>query len=104
MAAVVVAAVLFGMVIAGALNVTPPATADRPPEQVASAAQQAAQTTAEDRAQRCVEARKRYQTLMDNWRIYEPGPNGERTYLTSDQIDAARANAKQVMDQFCSGQ
>jgi serine protease Do len=30
LAAVVVAAVLFGMVIAGALNVTPPATADRP--------------------------------------------------------------------------
>jgi len=41
-AAVVVAAVLFGMVIAGALNVTPPATADRPPAQVASAAEQAA--------------------------------------------------------------
>ena len=37
-AAVVVAAVLFGMVIAGALNVTPNATADRPPEQVASPA------------------------------------------------------------------
>ena len=37
-AAVVVAAVLFGMVIAGALNVTPPATADRPPAQVATAA------------------------------------------------------------------
>ena len=37
-AAVVVAAVLFGMVIAGALNVTPNATADRPPEQVTSPA------------------------------------------------------------------
>jgi hypothetical protein len=67
-----------------------------------AADQQAAQTTAEDRAKRCVDARQRYQTLMDNWRIYEPGPNGERTYLTSDQIDAARANAKQVMDEFCS--
>jgi hypothetical protein len=69
-----------------------------------AAARQAAQTTAEDRAQRCVDARKRYQTLMDNWRMYEPGPNGERTYLTSEQIDAARANAKQVMDQFCADQ
>ncbi|HOC44700.1 MAG TPA: Do family serine endopeptidase [Thermoanaerobaculales bacterium] len=38
LAAVVVAAVLFGMVIAGALNVTPPATADRPPAAVAPAA------------------------------------------------------------------
>jgi hypothetical protein len=69
-----------------------------------AAAQKAAQTTAEDRAQRCLDARKRYQTLMDNWRLYEPGPNGERTYLTSEQIDAARANAKQVMDQFCADQ
>ncbi len=67
-------------------------------------AQQTAQSTAEDRAQRCVQARQRYQTLMDNWRVYEPGPNGERTYLTSEQIDAARVNAKTAMDQFCAGQ
>jgi serine protease Do len=46
LAAIVVAAVLFGMVIAGALNVTPPATADRPPAQVASAGQQAAPVAA----------------------------------------------------------
>jgi serine protease Do len=38
LAAIVVAAVLFGMVIAGALNVTPPATADRPPAEVPPAA------------------------------------------------------------------
>ena len=66
--------------------------------------QQAAQTTAEDKAKRCMDARQRYQTLMDNWRVYEPGPNGERTYLTSEQIDAARANAKQVMNEFCADQ
>jgi hypothetical protein len=69
-----------------------------------AAAQQAAQTTAEDKAKRCVDARQRYQTLMDNWRVYEPGPNGERTYLTSEQIDAARANAKKSMDEFCADQ
>ena len=69
-----------------------------------AAAQQATQTTAEDRAQRCVDARKRYQSLMDNWRVYESGPDGERTYLTSEQIDAARANAKQVMNEFCADQ
>ena len=40
----------------------------------------------------------------DNWRVYEAGPDGERTYLTSEQIDAARANAKKVMDEFCAGQ
>jgi serine protease Do len=36
LAAVVVASVLFGMVIAGVLNVTPPADADRPQEAVAT--------------------------------------------------------------------
>ena len=41
---------------------------------------------------------------MDAQRLYEEGPNGERRYLDSQEIDAARANAKQVMDQFCSGQ
>lgn len=65
---------------------------------------QAPQTTAEDKVKRCTDARQRYQTLMDNWRVYEEGPNGERTYLTSEQIDAARANAKQAMNEFCAEQ
>jgi hypothetical protein len=88
-----------------------PATQPRQPAQAASdspaqtaAAQQAAETTAEDKAKRCTDARQRYQTLWNSWRLYEPGPNGERTYLTSEQIDKARADAKQVMDQFCSDQ
>jgi hypothetical protein len=64
----------------------------------------AAKANAADKAKHCSEARQNYQTAMTSFRLYEEGPNGERTYLTSDQIDAARANAKQVMDQFCSGQ
>jgi hypothetical protein len=67
-------------------------------------AQQAAEATTEDKAKRCTDARQQYQMLMNSWRVYTSGPNGERTYLTSDQIDAARANAKQVMDEFCSDQ
>jgi hypothetical protein len=60
--------------------------------------------TAEDKAKRCADARQRYQTYMDSHRLYEQGPNGERRYLTDAEIDAARAAAKQVMDEFCSGQ
>ena len=66
--------------------------------------QQSAQVTAEDKTKRCTDARQRYQTLMTSWRIYEPGPNGERVYLTSEQIDQARATAKQTMDAFCAEQ
>lgn len=69
-----------------------------------SQAKQAAQDSAADRAKRCAEARQQYQNVMNSRRLYEEGPNGERTYLTSEQIDKTRANAKEVMDQFCSGQ
>lgn len=75
---------------------------DTQPQQPAS--RQAAQASAEDRAKRCADARQQYETVMNSWRLYTPGPNGERTYLTSEQIDQARANAKQVMDQFCTDQ
>jgi DNA-binding transcriptional regulator of glucitol operon len=60
--------------------------------------------TAEDKAKRCTDARQRYQTTMDARRLYEQDPNGERRYLDSPEIDAARANAKKLMDEFCSGQ
>lgn len=60
--------------------------------------------SAEDRAKRCDEARKRYDTVMFNYRLYEVGPDGERRYLDSAEIDAARADAKMVMDEFCGSQ
>ena len=70
----------------------------------AADAASAKQLSAEDRAKRCADARQRYQSYMDSHRLYEEGANGERRYLTSEEIDAARASAKQVMDQFCAGQ
>ena len=64
----------------------------------------AKQLSAEDKAKRCAEARQRYQSYMDAHRLYEEGADGQRKYLSSEEIDAARASSKQVMDQFCSGQ
>ena len=56
-----------------------------------------------DRAKRCQQARDQYLQLMNAQRLFEPGDReGERRYLTDDQIDAARENAKKVMDEFCS--
>lgn len=66
---------------------------------------QAKELTAADKAKRCQEARDRYQNVMNARRLYEPGSTpDERRYLDSAEIDAARANAKQVMDDFCAGQ
>ena len=67
--------------------------------------QQATELTAADKAKRCQESRKRYQDMMNARRLYEPGPTGEeRRYLDSNEVDAARENAKKVMDEFCTGQ
>jgi hypothetical protein len=68
-------------------------------------ARKAQEMTAEDRAKRCIDARQRYESYMNARRLYEPGSaEGERRYLDSAEIDAARANAKQAMDELCSGQ
>lgn len=60
--------------------------------------------TTEDLAQRCVAARARYQEYMEAMRLYEDGADGERRFLDSEGIDAARANAKKAMDEFCGAQ
>ena len=71
----------------------------------AADARKAQEMTAEDRAKRCIDARQRYESYMNARRLYEPGSaEGERRYLDSAEIDAARANAKQAMDELCSGQ
>jgi hypothetical protein len=63
------------------------------------------QLTAEDRAKRCTDARTRYDSYMNAQRLYEPGATaGERRYLTDAEIDAARANAKKAVDEYCAGQ
>jgi hypothetical protein len=67
-------------------------------------AAKAAALTAEDKAKRCAEARERYSVAMGNNRLYEVGLTGERRYLSSEEIDAARAGSKRVMDEFCGGQ
>jgi hypothetical protein len=71
----------------------------------ATEAKKAATVTAADKAKRCQEARTQYQSVMTARRVYEQGDGaGERRYLDSKEIDAARADAKKVMDEFCSGQ
>jgi hypothetical protein len=67
--------------------------------------QQAKELSAADKAKRCQESRTRYQDMMNARRLYEPGSSGEdRRYLDSNEMDAARENAKKVMDEFCAGQ
>jgi hypothetical protein len=64
---------------------------------------QAAALTAADKAKRCQDARTQYQDVMNARRLYEEDDKGGRRYLDSAEIDAARADAKKLMDEFCSG-
>lgn len=64
----------------------------------------ATESSAVERDQRCADARKRYETLMFNFRIYEVAADGERRYLDSAEIDAARVDAKKALDELCGGQ
>jgi len=63
----------------------------------------AREITAEDRAKRCVEARTRYEATLNAIRLYEEGPDGQRRYLSAEEIDGARADAKKTVDEFCAG-
>ena len=63
--------------------------------------QQASQLTAKDKAERCTKARERYDMYMNSQKLYEKQDNGERRYLTGEELDAARASAKASMDVMC---
>jgi DNA uptake protein ComE-like DNA-binding protein len=64
-------------------------------------ARQASELSAKDKAERCVKARERYDQYMNSQRLYKVMPDGERTYLTDAELDAARNSAKLSMEEFC---
>jgi hypothetical protein len=77
-------------------NAPPPAVAsDKTKEAVA-------EDVAATREKQCTEAQERYKKLIEGRRLYKTGDNGEREFLTSDEIDTARINAKQELDAVCN--
>jgi len=64
----------------------------------------AAQRQAEDQtviADRCTNARVRAERYANAHRLYEPQPNGDRRYLTDEQLSAARKAAELEVIQWC---
>lgn len=72
-----------------------------PPAELEATARQVAQDVAKVRNDRCAEARERYNNYLQAQRLFKPGPNNERQYLTDAELSAARVNAKREMDQAC---
>jgi hypothetical protein len=60
------------------------------------------QDVAQTRDKQCADAQERYKKLIEGRRIYKPGPDGERQYMTSQEIDTERLNAKRDIDTICN--
>ena len=54
------------------------------------------------RDKQCAEAQDHYKKLIEGRRIYKSGADGERQYLTSQEIDSERINAKRDVDAICN--
>lgn len=80
--------------LAAASNQAPPTVDNTPPEL----------TRGERNAQRernCEQARKNAEAYEGARRMYREGPDGEREYLTSEEIDETRAKAEADVANWC---
>lgn len=50
----------------------------------------------------CEGAKERASKYANARRLYKPGPDGERLYLSDEEIDAERASALRAVDEWCS--
>jgi Domain of unknown function (DUF4124) len=81
--------------------ITLPATIN-PPQPVSDAvAQQVRQEAATAKAQNCEKAKVAYDQSVQALRLYKTDDKGNRTYLTSAEIDAARLQARSARDLAC---
>lgn len=60
------------------------------------------QKVVSEREQGCNQAKERMQKYETAHRLYKPGPDGQRQYLSDEEIDAARAAARKDVDEWCS--
>ena len=61
-----------------------------------------ADDVAQVKEKQCADAQARYKNLIEGRRLFKAGTDGERQYLTSDEIDAERLNAKRDIDTICN--
>ncbi len=52
----------------------------------------------------CKAARDRMAKYSTAQRLYKPGADGERIYLTDEELDVERANANRAVEESCSEQ
>jgi Domain of unknown function (DUF4124) len=60
------------------------------------------QDVAQIKDKQCLDAQDRYKKLIEGRHIYKAGPDGERQFMTSEEIDTERLNAKREIDNVCN--
>lgn len=85
----------------GARSNAPPSSSSAPVDPAVRKAVD--QDVSAARAKQCTDARERYAKLIEGRHIYREGKDGERQYLTSEEIDSARLSAKADVDAACGG-
>lgn len=53
------------------------------------------------RADQCKQAQDKYQNYIHSRRLYKEGPNKERIYLSDQELETERLNAKHEVDELC---
>ena len=51
--------------------------------------------------QKCAQAKQDYQTYQDGGKLFKYNKDGEREYLSDEEIEAKRKSSKQEMDEAC---
>jgi hypothetical protein len=80
----------------------PSADSSKPPGLKDDAKKAVAQDVAAAKAKQCADAQERYRKLIEGRHIYKEGKEGERQYLSSEEIDSERLNAKHDVDTICN--
>jgi hypothetical protein len=81
----------------------PPKSGSNPAGQTDAGTKKAvADDVAQAREKQCADAQDHYKKLIEGRRLYKTGTNGERQYLTSEEIDSERVNAKRDVDTICN--
>jgi hypothetical protein len=75
--------------------------AGAPVENNAQVKKEVAADVAEHHQKQCEEAQDRYKKLIEGRHLYRTDDSGQRVYLTSDEIDTERLDAKKDIDEYC---
>lgn len=80
----------------------PTADAQPTPETPAEPPEPSPADVAAERAANCAAARERNDRYQMSRRLYRSLPDGEREYLSDEELDAARAGAAADVEQWCN--